>query len=442
MTETKQPIETGEIRPARLGEILAWASYDVANSTYATVAATAVYNTHFANVIAGHIPGHDKSYGAVLLTVTICVASIIVVLTAPIVGTICDATATKKRFLFISTFICILATAGLFFVKPGDYLAGMILITVGMVGFGTGEDLIAAFLPELAHQNDMGRISALGWAAGYVGGLFSLSVCLAFMHWAQSHGMPKPEEHVPYTMLFCAAFFAVLVMPTFIFVRERAKPDPHAINQNHLKVAFHRLGTTFSHAKHYQDLFSFLLTLFVYSCGTTTVIHLASVYAQEAMGFSASDCVRMLLVVSITAAIGAGLFGTIQDKIGSIKTLGYTLGIWTLAIFVAFAAHEKWHLWVSANLVGIAMGASGSVGRALVAEFSPPGRSGEFLGLWGMAVKLATCVGALTFGGVTFFTHNLRTALLSTVLFFVVGIILLFRVNEQRGRRAALEPVE
>ncbi len=189
-------------------------------------------------------------------------------------------------------------------------------------------------------------------------------------------------------------------------------------------------------------LFAFLVTLFVYSCGTTTVIHMAAVYAQQVFGFTPKDLVTMVLLINITAACGASLFGFVQDKMGSIKTLTLALGIWTLAILVAASSQNQVQFWIAGNLVGIAMGASGSVGRALVAQFSPPGRSGEFLGLWGMAVKLATCVGALSFGGVTFLTHNnFRLGILVIAVFIIAGMFLLRNVNEERGREAALSDV-
>ena len=172
-------------------------------------------------------------------------------------------------------------------------------------------------------------------------------------------------------------------------------------------------------------------------------MHVASIYAQQVLAFTTTDSLIMILVVDITAAIGAVVFGMIQRKIGSTKTLSISLGIWMVAILVAYSATTKMHLWIAANFVGVAMGATGSAGRALVAEFSPRGRSGEFLGLWGMAVKLATGVGALVFGLVTYLTaSNYRLALLSTLVFFIGGWLLLLRVNETRGIEAAHTDVE
>jgi UMF1 family MFS transporter len=194
--------------------------------------------------------------------------------------------------------------------------------------------------------------------------------------------------------------------------------------------------------QHYKDLFNFLICLFLYNCGTMTIIHLASVYAQEVIKFTPQDSIIMILVVNVTAAIGAAIFGFVQDKVGAVRTLAITLSIWTVAIFAAAFAQNKTHLWIAANLVGISMGATGSVGRALVAQFAPRERSGEFLGLWGVAVKLATAFGALSFGAVITVTHNnYRVAILSTAVYFVLGMLALSSVNEQRGIAAAHEPL-
>ncbi len=418
--------------PPSRWEILAWASYDIANATYGTVVATAIYNAYFVKTICTN---HDE--GTVLLTLVICLSALTIVVTAPVIGTIADATASKKRLLLISTALCIICTASLGFIQPGGILWAMLALYLANSFFGTGEDLIASFLPELTTQEHMGRISSIGWAAGYIGSLIALGLSGLFIHWARLNGMVE-TQYVPYTMLIVAFMFALFSVPTFVWLKERAKPDP-LVRGNYIAVGFQRLNHTISHARHYRDLFNFLLTLFVYSCGTTTVIHLASVYAQNVLKFTAQDSILMILVVSITAAVGAFVFGVVQDKIGSIKTLLFTLAIWTVATLVAYLAQEKEHLWIAANMIGIAMGATGSAGRALVGQFSPPGRSGEFLGLWGVAHKLATAVGAFTFGAVLYVSGNdYRLALLTCVIFFVVGMLLILRVNEQRGKTAAV----
>ena len=423
-------------KPA-LGELLAWAAYDVANSVYGTVVATAVYNAYFVEVIAGRAPGFTHGAGAAVLTGSICVSSLINVVTAPIIGTISDAKAAKKKLLFLSTFTCIVCVALLAFVGPGAVWLGAVVLTLSNVAFGTGESLIAAFLPELADKDSLGRISALGWAAGYVGGLITLGIVLTYISWAHSHALDV-TQYVPNTMIFCAGYFALASLPTFLWVKERATKDPHAEGKNYIKLGLERLGNTLAHAGHYKDLLNFLLALFTYTCGTATVFHLASVYAQQVFQFTTSDTVALILSVNVTAIFGSLAFGFIQDRIGSIKTLIITLSVWVVAVLLAVVIKDRQQFWLVGNLIGLAMGASGSAGRALVARFAPQGRSGEFLGLWNVAVKLATAIGPLVFGLISFLTaSNFRLALLSSELFLIFGTLFLFRVNEARGTKAS-----
>ncbi|HEU5338654.1 MAG TPA: MFS transporter, partial [Sulfuricaulis sp.] len=182
-------------------------------------------------------------------------------------------------------------------------------------------------------------------------------------------------------------------------------------------------------------------TLAVYYCGINAVVVLAAIYAQEIMGFSMQENIILILVVNITAAVGAFLFGLVQDRLGSVRTLGATLVIWITALVLAYFIETRAGFWVVANLVGLALGSSQSAGRALVGQFSPAARSAEFFGLWGLAGKLAAVIGPLVYGLVTYLTHgNHRQALLATSGFFVAGLLLLATVDERRGRAAAVHP--
>jgi UMF1 family MFS transporter len=425
--------------PASRLEIFSWAMFDFANSTYGTVVATAIYSAYFVNVIAGQAQGMEQGQGTLLLTLTISAASLFVAFTAPIIGTIADATAGKKKFLFIATAICVVFTALLATTGPGTVWLAMLLLFVTNSSFGTGEDLVAAFLPEIARRDNMGRISAFGWTIGYVGGLSVLGLCLAYVSWARAH-QQVPQQYVPVTVLITAAIFALAASPIFLFLKERALPEKDAATKNYVVLGFKRLQETYHEARRYTDLWRFFITLFVYTCGTTTVVTLASVYATEVMKFSTQDNILLVLVVNVTAAVGAFVFGYVQDKFGSIRTLTITLVIWAAATSLAFVATSRPLFWVVANLVGLAMGSSQSAGRALVGQLSPTGRSGEFFGLWGVVGKLAAAVGPLSFGLITYLTHNnLRIAILSTSAYFLLAIFLIQRVDEKRGHAAVAE---
>lgn len=433
-TET-HTYETTKTAPAK--EILSWAMYDFANSSYATIVSTTIFNPYFVKVVAGEGSGLKDGQGTFLLTLCISLSSLAIVVSAPIIGTVADAFANKKRLLVFATSLCVLCTLSLSAVGKGAYITGMIALTLANFAYGTAEDLVAAFLPELAARQDMGRVSAFGWTVGYLGGLASLALCFAYIQWAKGSGQ-QAENYVPATMIITALMYGLGSLPLFLFVKERAIPDLAVKGKNVFKIGFQRLSLTLSHAVHFKDLFRFLICLLVFTCGTTTVMSLASVYAQQVMGFSTNDSVMMIFAVNVTAAIGAFCIGFLQDKIGSIRTLAISLSLWIIATAGAFACTNRTVFWILANLIGLAMGASGSSGRALVGLFSPPGRSGEFFGLWGLAGKLAAAIGPLSFGLVTLATgNNLRLALLTSTAFFVVGLALLFLVDEKRGREAA-----
>ncbi|OGI53057.1 MAG: MFS transporter [Candidatus Muproteobacteria bacterium RIFCSPHIGHO2_01_60_12] len=422
-------------------EIFAWAMYDFANSGYTTVVLTAVFNAYFVGVVAGN--GADRSGTATLLwTVVMAITNVLVLASAPILGAIADHGAHKKRFLAFTTVGCVFFTILLGFVGRGDVALGMTLVILATLMFASGENFIAAFLPEIAEQKDMGRISGYGWSLGYLGGLLVLGMCLVYIQWAQSRG-DAVTQYVPVTMWITAVMFALAALPTFIWLRERAVPQPLAPGENYIRIGFARVRHTLSQARHYRDLFRFLITLAVYYCGINTVVVLAAIYAQEVMGFSMQENIMLILVVNVTAAIGALTFGLVQDRLGSVRTLAITLLVWIAALAIAYFTETRAAFWVVANLVGVALGSSQSAGRALVGQFSPPERSAEFFGLWGLAGKLAAVIGPLVYGLVTYLTHgNHRQALLSTTAFFIAGLLLLLTVNERRGRAAAFIRVD
>lgn len=408
--------------------------YDFANSGYTTVVITAVFNAYFVAEVAGNAPWATFAWTAAL-----AVSYALIIVTAPILGAYADAAAAKKRLLAASAVGCVLFTAALALTERGDVALAFALVALSNFFFGTGENLIAAFLPELAREDALGRVSGWGWSLGYIGGLVSLGACLAYVSDAQAHGA-SATEFVPATMLITAAIFALASLPTFLLLRERAVPLA-ASGANLVHAAFARLGQTLRHAHRYTDLRRFLVCLVFYQAGIQTVVVLAAIYAQQVMGFTIRDTIVLILVVNITAALGAFLFGHVQDRIGHVRTIVLTLFGWLLTVVLAWAAQGPALFWIAANLVGICLGSSQSAGRALVAYLSPPARTGEFFGLWGLAVKLSSILGPVTYGLVTWISAgDHRLAILVTGVYFVIGIVIVAGLDVARGRRAALEP--
>jgi len=407
--------------------------YDFANSGYTTVVITAIFNAYFVAVIAGNAPWATFAW-----TLSLAISYALIMFVAPLIGAYADAYAAKKKLLIVTTAGCVIFTALLYFAGPGNLWLAILLIIVSNFFFGSGENLIAAFLPELAHGRALGRVSGWGWSLGYVGGLASLGACLAYVSWAQGQGL-LATDFVPVTMLIVALLFALSSLPTFLFLKERAAPQPHLQGMNTLQESFARLSHTMQHASRYRDLRRFLICTVFYQAGIQAVITLAAIYAQQAMHFTTQQTIMLVFVVNITAAIGAFLFGHLQDRIGHIPTIALTLLGWIIMVLLAWSAQTPAMFWLAANLAGICMGSSQSAGRALVGLLSPAGRRAEFFGLWGMAVKLSSILGPVTYGLVSWITQgDHRLAILITGSYFVAGLLILFGVNVRRGRRAAL----
>ena len=418
-------------------ELISWALFDFANSGYTTVVMTTIYSAYFVGVIAASTQDMGSGMPTLLWSIAIGLANFIVMIFGPVIGALADHRASKKTFLLISSIGCIIATTLLAFIEPGEILLSMLLITISAIMFAQGENLIAAFLPELVSRDKMGRMSGYGWCVGYFGGLLTLGCCLWIIHWGQQQGMPDTDI-IPMTLLVTAAIFTLTASPTFIWLRERAVAQTKDDEISYFRVGYNRLRHTFKQAIHFKDLFRFLLTLAVYQSGVSTVIVLAAIYAQEVMGFGRQELIILIMVVNVSAAVGAFVCGHLQDSIGSVPTLAFTLVLWIIAILTAIFATSTVHMWIAGNIIGIAMGASQAVGRALVSKFTPADRAGEFLGLWGVVIRLSAIIGPLSYGLVNYLTQgNHRLALLSTLVFFVVGLLLLTRVDERRGEIAA-----
>ncbi|WP_108651838.1 MFS transporter [Dongshaea marina] len=419
--------------PAGRRELFSWAMFDFANSGYTTVVMTAIFNAYFVGVIAASTQGA----ATFLWTIAVGLSNLIVLISAPALGAIADQLAIKKRLLLATALGCILFTALLFFTGPGDVLLAMTLVILANVMFASGENLIAAFLPEICDKKMMGKVSGYGWGLGYFGGLLTLGICLGYIAWAEQHGLTA-EQFVPGCMLIVALLFALSVIPTFLWLRERAQPSPGHIGVSLFMESLGRLRQTLHEAAHFKDLFRFLITLVIYQCGISTVIVLAAIYAQEVVGLNSQEIIILIMVVNVTAAIGAFFFGFIQDRLGSVRTLSITLLLWCLAVLIIYLSKQAIAVWVAGNLIGLAMGASQSAGRALIGLFTPVSRTAEFFGLWGASARLAAIIGPLSYGFINYMTDgDHQLSILSTLLFFMLGLVLLFTINEKRGMEAA-----
>ena len=406
-------------------EVWAWAMFDFANSGYTTVVLTAVFNAYFVSVVA-----ERAQWGTFAWTAALSVSYLLVMLTGPLVGAWADAHAAKKRVLVVSTALCVVSTAALALAGPGNVAWAVAFIILSNFAYAIGENICAAFLPEIARPEALGKVSGWGWSLGYFGGILALGISLAWVMTAESRGS-STSAAVSGTMLITAAVFALASLPTFLLLKERAKPMAHGVSPE----ALARVLQTLRHARGYRDLMLVFATGVLYQAGVATVITLAAIYATEVMGFTMTENIVLILAVNLTAALGAFAFGYAQDQLGKVVALRFTLVGWMLMTVFAYLATSAPLFWVAANLAGLCMGSSQSAGRALVAYFSPPERAAEFFGLWGVATRLAAILGPLTYGSVAWATGgNHRLAILLTGIFFILALVLLAFVDERRGR--------
>jgi UMF1 family MFS transporter len=297
--------------------------------------------------------------------------------------------------------------------------------------YSIGESIVAAFLPEIARPEALGRVSGWGWSFGYCGGMLTLGLSLAYVSWASAHGQ-SAADYVPYVMVLTAAIFALAAVPAFLFLRERSEAT-HRPAQGVLR----RLQEAWNETR--SSFIDFRLLLFCGACyqaGIAVVITLSAVYATQAMGFTLSQTMALVFTVNIAAAAGAFVFGYVQDRVGHKSALTFTLCGWIVMIVVAYLAVQVWVFWIAAILAGLCMGTSQSAGRAMVGALAPRHRLAEFYSLWTFALQLAAVVGPLCYGLITWLTGgNQRLALLCTGLFFVAGLLVLMRLDFARGVR-------
>jgi UMF1 family MFS transporter len=415
----------------RKREVFGWAMYDFANSGYTTVVLTAVFNAYFVGVAAD-----GAIWGTLAWTLALALSCLVVMFTMPAIGAYADLRAAKKRLLAATTAACVLTTLALAVVGRGDIALAVAAIVLSNVFYSYGESLTAAFLPELARRDALGKVSGWGWSFGYFGGMLSLGLSLGYVLWAQGQGQ-SAEQFVPVTMFITAAVYGVASLATFALLKERAVPQAGAAQG--MRESLARLSHTWGEAQRFRDFSWLLATAVAYQAGISVVIALAAIYASEALGFQQAETMMLVFLVNIASAVGAFAFGYWQDRTGHKRALAITLVGWIVMCVLAALTQTAALFWVAAVIAGLCMGSSQSAGRAMAGLLSPPSQLAEFFGLWTFATRLAAIVGPVTYGLVTWATGgNHRLAIVSTAAFFVLGLVLLRRVDVERGAREAL----
>jgi len=417
--------------PVSRREIHSWCLYDFANSAFSVIITTVVYGRYFQQFV---VPG-DAKLGALLWGAAISASMLLIGVASPVLGAMADLSGGKKRGLVLFTGASVVATAALWLVGPGDVVLGMALFIVANIGFSGSMSFYNGFLPEITTEADVGRISGMGFAWGYIGGLVCLAICLPLLWkpWG-----PETLPGVRASFLVTAAFYALFSAPIVLWLRERSQAPRHVPLGTLTRAGFSRLAKTFREIRRYQDLFKFLLAFLIYNDAIETVIYFSPVFASEVLGFSDAEVLYLFAAVQATAFLGAWALAGLTDRIGGMKMVAITLVVWCLLVGWAYFITEKYLFWVMALSAGVVLGPCQAASRSMMSLFIPEGRSAEFFGFFSISGKFSAILGPLVFGWATWAFGSHRAGLLSTLLFFVVGLAILLIVDTERGRKAAL----
>lgn len=415
-------------------ELWAWCFYDFANSSFSTLIVTVAYSVYFIQVVAADAA--PTGMAERLWFWGYALSMLVVALVSPVLGALADIRASKRRVLIVATLLCVVCTALLWFVNRGDVALGLLIFGVANIGFDLGFVFCSAFLVELVSPQQMGRLSGYGWGFGYVGGLLSLALAYPFI----ADGFAETNL-ASYRMSFVvtAAFFLVGVLPTFLYLKERAQPRPVPDGLTVRRAVIIQLRDTARRLSTYRDLRRYFIAYLLYSDAINTVIVASGIFANKVLDFTPGDLIIYFLVTQITAGLGSVGFGFVADRIGAVRSITMTLFLWIAVVIGAAAVQTQLQFYLLGLVAGAALGANQSVSRALLGRFTPLGHQGEFFGFFSVAGKFAAILGPIVYGEVTAWTGSQRWAVLSMAVFFLVGLAVFSGVDERRGMAAAQE---
>jgi UMF1 family MFS transporter len=408
--------------------IVAWMLYDFANSAFAAIILATVYPAYYANAVVGNADGRGDFWWGL----AVASAMILVALASPVLGGIADHAGARKPFFVGLTLISVAATALMATVGPGDALWGFTLAVIGILTFETAFVCYNSYLPVIAEPGRLGRVSAAGFAVGYAGSLVAFVAAYPFAA-AQAYG----------------GCFLVAV-PAFVALPADAR---QAVRMT--RAIRHGLADTLATLREIvrdperRQMRGFLAAYLIYEDGVNTVVTFSAVFAAKTLGFAFTEIIGLFMLVQLTALAGSAVWARPADTLGPKLVVATTLAQWTAVTVLAYFVQAKWQFWVVAVLAGTGLGAIQAASRTFMATLIPAGREAEFFGFYQLVGKTGAILGPLVFGGVSrALGGNQRAAIVAVGLFFVVGLLLLARVqaggptvHQGTGTRAGATPV-
>jgi len=402
-------------------QVLSWAFYDWANSAFATTVMAGFFPVFYKQYWAA---GLDSSASTFQLGVGNAVSSLIIVIFAPILGAIADAGRLRKKFLVVFATLGMVATALLYWTEAHAWIAAMSLYCAATVGFMGANVFYDALILNVSNEKNRDMVSALGYALGYLGGglLFSINVMMTLS--PESFGLQNASEAVRLSFLSVAVWWAVFSLPLLWWVPDKSVDEVTILRSIRLGMA--QLIQTFSHIRNLRHVWFFLLAYWLYIDGVDTVVRMAVDFGMS-IGFEQKHLISALLLTQFIGFPAAIAFGYLGQRVGTARSIMFGLGVYTFVTIWAFRMNSVWEFYALAAIIGLVQGGVQSLSRSLYADMIPTDKSAEFFGFYNMMGKSAALLGPLLVGGIVIVSDNHRLGILSLVVFFVIGAVLLVK---------------
>ena len=412
-----------------------WALYDFANSAYTTLIVTFIYAVFFTERVAP-----DRILGTALWGNAVAATAVVVALASPFLGALADRGGYRRRFLLASTVVCVVGVSLLAAAGPGDVALALALFVISNIAFELSGVFYNSYLPDVAPPEKIGRVSGYGWALGYLGGLIAMGVALV--------GFVQPEEpwfgvplddfmNVRAITVLVGVWFALFSLPMFLWVKEPPAHRAPASTEPILRATARQLAGTFRQVRSYRQIFWLLVARLVYNDGLVTIFAFGPIYASGTFGFTLTEVMLWGLALNFTAGLGAFAMGFLDDRIGGKRTILLSLVGLTLAAAAAVLVQSKAALWVVGLVVGVFVGPNQAASRSLLGRFVPERKETEFYGFFAFSGKAISFLGPALLGWLTAVFGSQRVGIAVVPVFFVVGGLLLLKVDEAEGKRSA-----
>ena len=404
--------------------IIGWALYDWANSAFATTVMAGFFPIFFKQYWS---VGTEASVSTFRLGVVSGLGSLVIALAAPILGAMADRGGVRVRLLVFFTLLGAVMTAALYTVAQGEWIAAAVIYSLAGIGFWGGIIFNDALLMDVAEPPEYNRVSALGYAIGYVGGGLLLVVNTAMVTNPAAFGLADAAEAVRLAFPMVAVWWLLFTIPCLLWVREQ-KPARVLPARDALRAGWREFRTTLHEIRRYRPLFWFLLAYWLYIDGVNTIVKMAVDYGLS-LGFPQQSLIAALLIVQVVGFPAALAFGWIGDRIGARNGILIAIAIYTAAAVGAYAIREVEHFYMLAVTIGLVQGGIQSLSRSYYASLVPEGKQGEFFGFYNMMGKFAAVLGPTLVGVVALLSGETRIGMLSVVVLFVAGAVVLARVR-------------